>query len=156
MQIGRKSRKRSPWWSRLIVGVAASVALPGAALVTASGEPASADEEGVHRTEQGATAPKSPAVDEAGEASLAATQPRLPPELQVVTVRVANSVEHLRPGQPVKILIAEVPPIDDDEVAKGWFHSVDAEIGESSDGPVLIFRVVERPDAERSASPAEP
>jgi len=41
-------------------------------------------------------------------------------------------------------------------MAKRWFYSVEARMGESSDGPVLIFHVVERPAEERTAVPVEP
>jgi hypothetical protein len=117
MQIGKNSRKRSPWWCWLVLGLAASVALPGAALVHASGvKAAGAGKDGEQAIE--GDAPESQTPVAADEATQPAKDDRLPAESEIVTVRVANSVERLRPGQRIEILTAEVPTVDPDDVRR--------------------------------------
>lgn len=107
MQLGQGCRTRTPWWCWLVMGAAAGVVLPGAALVgTAEEQPAASSDQEQASPESVGSAAKAREISRTDE--LPRKDDRQSAAQEIVTVNVANDPGALRPGENIDLVLIDL------------------------------------------------
>ena len=110
MQLGQRCRTRTPLWCWLVMGAVACVVLPGAALIgTAEEQSKITAENPPPNPGTGVTVLK--AQEAHRKDAVTESEARQSAATEIVTVRIANNPQTLRPGQTIDLLLISLLPM---------------------------------------------